>query len=170
MELSTVNKLVTMIVVFLSASAMPVSLSAENTPTNAETAVAAVLAEGLKVMAENGWGAADVADAIKSIRGLYVRDNATQDGRKRWNGKIVSTTVDTNTMTRTTVYENGRVFVDKAVVNTAAASVRSSNARLRKVVSKGVPTALARARSRRAKEIDQGVTNVTVTVTAGGKR
>lgn len=128
-----------------------------------------VISAAMQIINEEGWTAADVADAIKSVRELYVRDNATSEGRARWNGKIVgSPIVDTNAMTKTTVYENGRVFVDQAVVRPPAESVAKSNAKLKTTVTtNGIPKALAEARLRRQAEKDQGVSNVTVTVTAG---
>lgn len=127
-----------------------------------------IISAAMTVIRQEGWTASDVADAIKSVRELYVRDNATADGRKRWNGPIVETRVDTNTMTRTTIHENGRVFVEQAKVTTPSQSVAASNARLKTTIStKGVPKALADARLRRQAEKDMGVSNVTVTVTAG---
>lgn len=127
-----------------------------------------IISAAMTVIRQEGWTAADVADAIKSVRELYVRDNATAEGRKRWNGKVVETTVDTNTMVRTTVHENGRVFVEPAKVSTHIESVMAANKRLKTTVStNGVPKALAEARLRRQAEKDLGVSNVTVTVTAG---
>jgi len=163
------NKIILAVVLSCAAAAMPRHLPAVETNATTEATVTEVISEGMKFLEENGWNAADVADAIKSLRGLYVRDNATKEGRKRWNGKIVSTTIDTNTWTRTTVYENGRIFVDKAEGRNPAESVKSSNARLTTVVSNGVPAALARARARRAAEVNNGPTNVTVTVTTGAQ-
>ena len=127
-----------------------------------------VISAAMQIIHDEGWTAADVADAIKSVRELYVRDNSTAEGRRRWNGKVIETTVDTNTMVRTTVHENGRVFVEAAKVTTPSQSVAASNAKLKTTVStNGVPKALAEARLRRQAEKDQGVSNVTVTVTAG---
>lgn len=138
----------------------PARSETNDIPVTAE----AVIAEALSVIKSEGWSAADVADAIKSVRGLYVRDNATKEGRRRWNGNIVSTTVDTNAMTRTTVYENGRTFVDRAEIKTLT---YRTNDLYKTVISNGIPARLAAARARRAAEVSQGVTNVTVTVTAG---
>jgi len=156
------NKLV-LAALFCAAAALPLSILAD---TNAASASAeSVISEALAVIQSEGWSASDVADAIRSLRGLYLRDNATKEGRKRWHGKIISTSVDTNAMTQTTVYESGEVFVDPAKVVTPAAS----NARLKTVMTNGVPAALAAARTRRAAEVTQGVSNVTQTVTAGTK-
>lgn len=144
------------------------------TPTFAETnetvTAEAIIAEAMKVIQDEGWDASDVADAIRSLRGLYLRDNSTADGRRRWHGSVVTTSVDTNAMIRTTVYEDGETFVDPAKVVTAAASVAAANAKLPKpVMTNGVPEKLAAARLRRQAEVAQGVSNVTVTVVAGGR-
>lgn len=149
----------------------PSSAAGAGSETNPPPVTAdAIIAETLAVIQAEGWSASDVADAIRSLRGLYLRDNATEEGRQRWNGKIVSTSVDTNSLTRTTVYENGEVFVDPAAVKTPAMSVKASNSRLpTPVITNGIPAKLAEARARRQAEKDQGVTNVTVYVKAGGE-
>ena len=146
------------------------------TPTFAETnetvTAEAIIAETMKVIQDEGWNATDVADAIRSLRGLYLRDNSTADGRRRWHGKVERTVVSTNetTIIKTTTHEDGETFVDEARVVTAAASVAAANARLPKpVMTNGVPEKLAAARLRRQAEVAQGVSNVTVTVTAGQK-
>lgn len=137
--------------------------------TNATISVDEVIGETIKVFAAEGWTAKDVAEAVKSLRGLYVRDNATADGRRRWHGKVVSTSVDTNRMMKVTVHEDGETFEDAAKVSPTAASVAAANAKLAKpVMTNGIPEKLAAARLRRQSEIDQGVSNVAVTVTAGG--
>jgi len=138
--------------------------------TNETLKVEDVISESLKVIEAEGWTAQDVADAIRSLRGLYVRENATADGRRRWHGKIVETRVDTNALIRTTIYEDGETFEDAAKIVTPADSVAASNAKLAKpVTTNGVPVKLAAARLRRQGEVAQGVSNVTVTVTAGQK-
>lgn len=137
--------------------------------TNETLTVDAVIGECMEIIDEEGWTAADVADAIRSLRGLYLRDNATTEGRKRWHGKVVTTSVDTNSMTRTTIHEDGEVFEDPAKVTPTAASVAAANAKLAKpVTTNGVPVKLAAARLKRQAEA-VAVSNVTVTVTAGGK-
>lgn len=156
------NKVVAFLLCVSCAAAMPAAAE-----TNETVTAEAIIGEAMRVIQEEGWNAEDVADAIKSLRGLYLRDNSTAEGRRRWNGAIVLTVVDTNAMTRTTIHENGRVFVDPAKIVTPAASVAASNARLAKpVMTNGVPAKLAAARLRRQAE-SQGVSNVTVTVTAG---
>jgi hypothetical protein len=151
--------------VFLSLAALALpAAAATNTPVTAE----AVIGEVLKVIADEGWTAADVADAIKSVRGLYLRDNATKQGRTRWNGKIIKTVVDTNALTRTTTHENGRVFVDAYKLQTAVSRVAAANKRVI-AATNNIPARLAAARLRRAAEINAGPTNVIVTIKAGVK-
>lgn len=149
-------------------------LAAAVLPTYAETndtlSAEAIIGESIKVFQAEGWTAQDVADAIKALRGLYVRDNATKDGRARWHGKVVETRVDTNALIRTTIHEDGAIFQDEAKIVTPAESVKASNERLPKpITTNGVPVKLAEARLRRQAEVAQGVSNVTVTITAGQK-
>jgi len=140
---------------------------AEPAETNATVTTEAIIAEVMKVIEDEGWNAEDVADAIKSLRELYLRDNATAEGRRRWNGKVVSTSVDTDAMTKTTVYENGAVFVDPARVVTALDSVKAGNAKLPPpVMTNGIPARLAAARLRQ-RENSTTTNEVTVTVKAG---
>ena len=149
----------------------PVRSFAE-TSTNATLNVDEVISESAKVIEAEGWTAQDVADAIRSLRGLYLRDNATKVGRIRWHGNVVKTVVTTNgtTILKTTTHEDGETFTVKGKVRSTAKSVKAANARLqRPVMTNGVPAKLAAARLRRQAEVAQGVSNVTVTVTAGGK-
>ena len=134
--------------------------------TNTTVDVDAIIGETVKVIQEEGWTAADVADAIRSLRGLYLRENATAEGRKRWHGKVVTTSVDTNTLIRTTVHEDGEVFVDGPKVTTPAQQAQAQLAQLpkRTLTTNGVPTALAAARRRIG---DTTVSNVTVRIEAG---
>ena len=146
------------------AAAAALASSAE---TNTTVTAEAVVAEVMKVIEDEGWTAEDVADAIKSLRELYIRDNSTKEGRRRWNGAVVSTSIDTNAMTKTTVYENGSVFTDPAKVITPLDAVRAANAKLPKpVMTNGVPTRLANARLRQ-RENATTTNEVTVTVKAG---
>lgn len=157
-------------VILLCASAL--MSTATFAETNETVTAEAIIAEAMKVIQDEGWGATDVADAIRSLRGLYLRDNSTTEGRRRWHGKVERTVVTTNetTLIKVTTHEDGETFVDEANVVTAAASVAASNARLpQPVMTNGVPEKLAAARLRRQAEVAQGVSNVTVTVVAGGK-
>lgn len=136
--------------------------------TNETVDVDAIISETVKVIQEEGWTASDVADAIRSLRGLYLRDNATTDGRKRWHGKVVTTSVDTNTLMRTTVHEDGETFVDGPTVITPAQQAQAQLSKLPKpVMTNGVPTRLANARLRQ-RENSTTTNEVTVALKAGG--
>jgi len=140
--------------------------------TNETLSAEEIIGESIKVFQDEGWTAQDVADAIRSLRGLYVRENATAEGRRRWHGKVERTVVTTNetTIVKVTTHEDGETFTDTGTVKPTAQSVAAANARLpRPVTTNGVPVKLAAARLRRQGEVAQGVSNVTVTVTAGQK-
>ena len=78
----------TLLSILLCASAyMPPSAPAAD--TNETAKVNAIIGETLKVIEAEGWTPADVADAVKSLRGLYLRDTSTASGRERWHGKVV---------------------------------------------------------------------------------
>ena len=128
--------------------------------------VDAIITETVKVIHDEGWTAADVADAIRSLRGLYLRDNSTKEGRVRWHGKVVTTSVDTNTLVRTTIHEDGETFQDPAKVKTPLDTAKAQLAKLpkRTMTTNGVPAALAAARKRIG---DAAVSNVTVRISAG---
>lgn len=156
-------------VMLCAAAVLPV---VADTSTNATLNVDEVISETVKVIEAEGWTARDVAAAIRSLRGLYLRENATKEGRRRWHGKVERTVVTTNEMTiiRTTTHEDGQTFTDEATITPTAQSVRAANARLTKpVMTNGVPRKLAAARLRRQAEVAQGVSNITITVTAGGR-
>lgn len=139
---------------------------AQAEPVTAE----AVISECMAIIEAEGWTAQDVADAVRSLRGLYLRDNSSTEGRRRWHGKIVETAVDTNTLVRTTVYEDGEVFEDEARVVTPQ---DSAAAYLRRIAAttNSAPARLAAARQRLLKDkTDKAngvVSNVTVNLTAG---
>lgn len=126
---------------------------------NPDDLVGEIITEAVKVIEEEGWTAQDVGDAIRSLRGLYLRDNATRDGRRRWHGNTVGMPVtDAARGVIITTYEDGEVFED--------ATERPPKKPPVTVRTKGVPAALAAARLKRQKEAG-AVSNVTVTVTAG---
>ena len=114
--------------------------------TNTVATAEELIADTVAVINNLGWTAQDVVDAIASLRGLYLRDTATKEGRKRWHGNIVSTSIDTNALTKTTVYEDGEVFVDPFTVPSAAKPATTLS-------SSGIPAALAAVRERRAAEM-----------------
>lgn len=121
--------------------------------------VGEIIAEAVKVIEEEGWTAQDVGDAIRSLRGLYLRDNSTREGRRRWHGNPVGMPVtDAARGVVITTYEDGEVFED--------ATEPPPKKPPTTVTTNGVPAKLAAARLRRQSE-QSAVSNVTVTVTAG---
>lgn len=127
--------------------------------TNTADIVEEIITEAVKVIEEEGWTAQDVGDAIRSLRGLYLRDNATRDGRRRWHGNTVGMPVtDAARGVVITTYEDGEVFEDATEPPPKKPPVT--------ITTKGVPAALAAARVRRQAESGV-VSNVTATVTAG---
>ena len=140
-----------------------------NAPAQAESEVelgtsnlvGEIITEAVKVIEEEGWTAQDVGDAIRSLRALYLRDNATRDGRRRWHGNTVGMPVtDAARGVVITTYEDGKVFEDATEPPPKKPPVT--------VTTKGVPAALAAARVRWQNERG-AVSNVTTTVTAGQK-
>ena len=119
----------------------------------------------------NTWTQADLIAALQLVNRKYHRDCESPDGRNAWHGKLVGQTVSTNgtTLVKTERHEDGAVFTFEAPYVPPAVVVSNSNARLRTTLVKGVPKALAEARLRREQE-KSSVSNVTVTVTAGGDR
>ena len=154
----------------IAVAALCAALCAAKADTNETVTAEAVIGECMAIIEAEGWTAQDVADAIRSLRGLYLRDNSSTDGRRRWHGKIVETAVDTNTLVRTTVYEDGEVFEDEARVVTPQAS---AEAYLRRIAAttNSAPARLNAARQRLLKtktdEANGVVSNVTVNLTAG---
>ena len=115
----------------------------------------------------NTWTQADLVAALQLLNRKYHRDVATKSGRAAWHGKAVREIVNTNDMTKTTVYEDGTTFTDAAKVTTPQDSVNAYNAKLPPpVMTNGVPVRLANARLRQVS--NAATTNtVTVTITAG---
>ena len=127
---------------------------------NPDDLVGEIITEAVKVIEEEGWTAQDVGDAIRSLRGLYLRDNATRDGRRRWHGNTVGMPVtDVARGVVITTYEDGEVFED-------ATEPPPPKKPPVTITTNGVPVALAAARVKLQKERG-AVSNVTVTVTAG---
>ena len=137
-------------------------ISIDSTDTNATAKVNAIIGETLKVIEAEGWTPADVADAVKSLRGLYLRDTSTASGRNRWHGKVVGMPVtDVARGVKITRYEDGTVFEDP--LNTPTTPKVT-------VTTKGIPAALARSRERRASEITNAPVEVVTHITAGETR
>lgn len=115
----------------------------------------------------NTWTQADLVAALQLLNRRYHRETdaatGTTSGRAAWHGKIKSPpVVDTNALTRTTVYEDGTVFVDPFVPSPPAKKLPPP------VMTNGVPARLAAARLRQ-RDAD-AVTNVTVVIEAGVAR
>lgn len=119
----------------------------------------------------NTWTQADLIAALQLMNRKYHRDCERADGRLDWHGKLFGQSVTTNgeTLVKTEWYEDGTVFTFEAPYVPPAVAVSNANARLKTTLVKGVPKALAEARLRREQE-KASVSNVTVTVTAGGER
>jgi hypothetical protein len=76
----------------------------------------AVVASGLATSAEIAAflvASKDTALPDETLMQFYLREMQSSAGRERWNGKVVSTSFDTNALTKTTVYTNGYVHVEK---------------------------------------------------------
>lgn len=116
----------------------------------------------------NTWTLADLQSALELINRKYHREVATDSGRKAWHGKKIKAVTDAQKLTITTTYEDGTAFTDFSPVRTPAQSVAAHNQKLKVSVStNGIPAKLAAARKRREAEINNGPTNVTVTIEAG---
>lgn len=136
----------------LSATAAPAD-------TNETAKVNAIIGETLKVIEAEGWTATDVADAVKSLRGLYLRDTSTASGRERWHGKVVGLPVtDVARGVKITRHEDGTVFED--LLNPPKKPSVT-------VTTSGIPAALARSRERRASEITNAPVEVATRIVAG---
>ena len=115
----------------------------------------------------NTWTLADLQSALELINRKYHREVATDSGRNAWHGKKIKAVTDAKNFTIMTTYEDGTVFIDEAPLETPAQSVAAANKKLKVSVStNGVPAKLAAARLRRAAEINNGPTNVTMTIEA----
>ena len=145
------------------ASAIAHGQTAEDSPVVAQT----LFSDGTT----NTWTQADLIAALQLVNRRYHRDCESPGGRNAWHGKLVGQTVSTNgtTLVKTEQHEDGAVFRFEAPYVPPSVSVSNANARLRTTLVKGVPKALAEARMRREQE-KTSVSNVTVTVTAGGDR
>ena len=111
----------------------------------------------------NTWTQADLIAALQLINRKYHRDCERGDGRRAWHGKLMLQTVVTNgeTLVKTERHEDGTEFTFEAPYVPPSVAVSNANARLK--------TTLAEARLRRQQE-KSSVSNITVTVTAGGDR
>lgn len=141
-----------------------VALAAPETGAETESTPAPATLE--EAVSASGWTVQELVAALDMIEAKYNRDMKTKEGRRSWHGKPVSESVDTNTLTRVTVYEDGTVFTDQAKVTTPSASANAQLARLQ-AQTNGIPERLAAARLRQRQNAET-VSNVTVRITAGG--
>lgn len=128
--------------------------------TNALVASSAASADDVAYILTNSIDTA-VADAF--LRRVYDTDMKSSSGRSKWHGKKIREVVDTNSMVKVSLYEDGYSISDKARITTPLDSVIKSNARLS---TNGIPARLAAARLRRQTDATT-VSNVTVNVKAG---
>lgn len=135
--------------------------------------VAAIAAMGAEVVTNATTAAAALSDETlkRLVAQLYANDMKTVEGRARWHGAKVSDTLDVSNAVRITRFKDGTEFRDPATVKIDAKTrLEASKKRLKyTVTTNGVPKALAEARKRRAVEVN-AESNVTITVTAGGKK
>lgn len=113
----------------------------------------------------NTWTQADLVAALGLLNRKYHRDCEGAGGRKSWHGRLTKEVVDEDAETKTEVYEDGTTFVYKFKKVTPQQAVKDYNNRLN-VKTNGVPASLARARLKRAKEI-QTTNTVTEVLVAG---
>ena len=131
-------------------------------PETESTPAPATLEEAVTA---SGWTVQELIAALDMIEAKYNRDMKTKEGRKFWHGKVQET-VDTNTLTKVSVYEDGTVFTDRAKIRTPAMSAKAQLKRLQ-AQTNGIPARLAAARLRQ-RQSSETVSNVTVRITAGG--
>ena len=127
-----------------------------------EVVITTLFADG----STNRWTQADLVAALQLLNRKYHRDVSTAAGRLAWHGRKVSESVDTNSLTKVSRYEDGTTFTDAAKVMTPLDDAKAQLARLQKrtMTTNGVPAALAAARKRIG---DAAVSNVTVRISAG---
>lgn len=115
----------------------------------------------------NTWTQADLLAALQLINRKYHRDCERADGRKAWHGKMreTVTTNDVGELVKQEIHEDGQTFTFTSRYVTAAAAVSNANSRLTTTMTRGVPSELAKARLRRAREKNT-VSNVTISVEA----
>jgi hypothetical protein len=89
---------------------------------------------------------------------MYEREIATQSGRVKWHGKVVSQEIVTNAAKKISYHADGWAFEEPF-------RLPSPKAQKTTLSKSGIPKALAAARTRRERETDAPVeTNVTITI------
>ena len=109
----------------------------------------------------NTWTQADLVQALGLLNRKYHRDCESPFGRKAWHGKLKKEIINTNDLTRTEVYEDGKTFTAKWRIVTPAVAVSNANKRVM-ISTNGIPAKLAAARLRRQQE--KATTNIVTTV------
>ena len=109
----------------------------------------------------NTWTQADLVAALQLLNRKYHRETdfatGTSSGRAAWHGRLVSTVIDTNALTRTTTYADGKVFVDHFQRQTAKVSTYKPP-----VMTNGVPARLAAARVRNVEPVKTNEVTITI--------
>ena len=114
----------------------------------------------------NVWTQADLLAALQLINRKYHRDCERAEGRKAWHGKMHEViTTNGEELVKTEIHEDGQQFTFRSRYIPPAVSASNGNARLSTTLTRGIPTELARARLRRAREKNT-VSNVTIAVEA----
>lgn len=109
----------------------------------------------------NTWTQEDLIEALGLLNRKYHRDCETTSGRKAWHGRLKKEIINTNDLTRTEVYEDGKTFTAKWKLITPAVAVSNANKRVM-LSTNGIPAKLAAARLRRQQE--KATTNIVTTV------
>lgn len=144
-----------------AAAVLAATLGAMSAETNTNEIVAVTtMADG----SPNTWTLADLQAALGLLNRKYHREIEGAPGRKAWHGRLVREVMNTNNLTKTEIYEDGSRFTFSFKPRTSASSVSNRNARLKTVMTNGVPRALAEARLRRQVEL---ATTGTVTIVTG---
>lgn len=159
------NRTVIALCAAIAAFAAEIALADDPAPAELPVVAQTLFSDGTT----NTWTQTDLIAALQLINRKYHRDCESPTGRNAWHGKLVSQSVDMNSLTKTETYSDGTTFTFPFEQRTHAQNIAAANARLKTSMTKGVPTALAAARLRREEE--KTTTNVVmVTVTAGGDR
>lgn len=115
--------------------------------------------------------AAALLHAIRLQMSLYDGDMRSQDGRRRWHGKLVHEEIYTNELVKVEVYSNavdGAVWRYRTHFKPKVSDPTAYNKRLpQPPMTNGIPVALAKARMQ-TYENRNTESNVTVKVTVGG--
>ena len=109
----------------------------------------------------NTWTQADLVEALGLLNRKYHRDCESLSGRQAWHGRLKKQIINTNDLTRTEVYEDGKTFTAKWKIVTPIMAVSNANKRVM-VSTNGIPAKLAAARLRRQQE--KATTNIVTTV------